>query len=91
MTEQIEDTAKVKITQEKSQPRDQANRKFTRFEIPKEQFMGNSISRGGTETGSNSPKRPEKRGDSSSAVEASTHGCGFRTCCAKTSSLASEL
>ena len=26
MTEQIEDTAKAKITQEKSQPRDQANR-----------------------------------------------------------------
>ena len=29
MTEQIEDTAKVKITQEKSQPRDQANRNST--------------------------------------------------------------
>ena len=38
--------------------------------------MGNSIARGGTEAGSNSPKRPEKRGDSSSAVKASAHGAG---------------
>ena len=38
--------------------------------------MGNSIARDGTEAGSNSPKRPEKRGDSSSAVEASAHGAG---------------
>ena len=32
--------------------------------------MGISIARGRTEAGTNSPKRPEKRGDSSSAVEA---------------------
>ena len=38
--------------------------------------MGNSIARGGTEAGSNSPKRLEKRGDSSSAVEASAHDAG---------------
>ena len=38
--------------------------------------MGNSIERGGTEAGSNSPKRPEKREDSSSAVEASADGAG---------------
>ena len=38
--------------------------------------MGKSIARGGTEAGSNSPKRLEKRGDSSSAVEASAHGAG---------------
>ena len=38
--------------------------------------MGISIARGGTEAGSNSPKRPEKRGDSSSAVEASADGAG---------------
>ena len=38
--------------------------------------MGNSIARDGTEAGSNSPKRPEKRGDSSSAIEASAHGAG---------------
>ena len=36
--------------------------------------MGNSIASGGTEAGSNGPKRPEKRGDSSSAVEASADG-----------------
>ena len=38
--------------------------------------MGISIARGGTEAGSNSPKRHEKRGDSSSAVEASADGAG---------------
>ena len=38
--------------------------------------MGTSIARGGTDAGSNSPKRPEKRGDSSSAVEASAHDAG---------------
>ena len=38
--------------------------------------MGMSIARGGTEAGSNSPRRPERRGDSSSAVEASAHGAG---------------
>ena len=31
--------------------------------------MGISIARGGTEAGSNSIKRPEKRGDTSSAVK----------------------
>ena len=75
MTEQIEDAAIVKITKEKSQPRDQANRNSP-FEILEEQFMGISIARGGTEAGSNSPKRPEKRGDSSSAAEASAHDAG---------------
>ena len=50
--------------QEKSQPREQAKKKkFTTFEIPEEQFMGISSARGGTEVGSNSPDRPEKRGD----------------------------
>ena len=49
--------------QEKSQPREQAKKKFPRFEIPEEQFMGMSSARGGTEVGSNSPDRPEKRGD----------------------------
>ena len=45
-------------------------------EIPEEQFMCISIARGGTEAGSNSPKRPEQRGDSSIAVEASADGAG---------------
>ena len=71
VTEQIEDTAKVKITKEKSQQRDQANRNS-----PDSRSLRNSIARGGTEAGSNSPKRPEKRGDSSSAVEASAHDSG---------------
>ena len=38
--------------------------------------MGISSARGGTEAGSKSPDRPEKRGDSSSAVEASADGAG---------------
>ena len=50
MIEQIEDTAKVKITKEKSQPRQQANRNSP-DSIPKEQFMGNSIARDDTEAG----------------------------------------
>ena len=48
--------------QEKRQPREQAQ-KIPRFEIPEEQFMGISSARGGTEVGSNSQDRPEKRGD----------------------------
>ena len=35
--------------------------------------MGISIARGGTEAGSNSPKRPEKRQNSSNTVETSAH------------------
>ena len=50
--------------------------RIPRFEIPEEHFMGISIARGGTDAGFNSPKRLEKRGDSSSAVEASAHGAG---------------
>ena len=38
--------------------------------------MGISSTRGGTEAGSNSPKRQEKRGDSSNAVEASADNAG---------------
>ena len=38
--------------------------------------MGISSARGGTEAGSNSPKRPEKCGDSSNAVQASADGAG---------------
>ena len=46
--------------QEKSQPREQAKK----VEIPRfEKFMGISSARGGTQAGSNSPDRPEKRGD----------------------------
>ena len=62
--------------QEKSQPREQANRNFPDSKSNQEQFIGMSSARGGTEAGSNSPKRPEKRGDSSNAVEASADGAG---------------
>ena len=49
--------------QEESQPREQAKKKFPRFEIPEEQFMGILSARCGTVVGSNSSDRPEKRGD----------------------------
>ena len=60
VTEQIEDTANVKITKEKSQPLDQGNRNSPDSSFFKEQCMGLSIARGGTEAGTKSPKRPEK-------------------------------
>ena len=74
MTEQIEDTAKVKITKEKSQPRDQANRNS-----PDSRSLRNSswayqspvVAQRQVPTVQSVLK---KRGDSSSAVEASADG-----------------
>ena len=54
-------TQQVKITQEKSQPRDQANRNSP----DSRSLRSNSVA------GFNSPKCPEKRGASSNAVKAS--------------------
>ena len=73
--EQFEDSESEGHQGEKSTT-SSSEQKFPRFEIPKEQFMGNSIARDGTEVGSNSPKRSEKRGNPSSAVEASADGAG---------------